>query len=185
MAMLAIPLSRDISRLFTQVDVPGARDPSDHITLFFLGDEIPIETVGKLVPIIHQVTSELRPFMVSCKRITTFPKGENGYPVIAQLQAPQLQEIREKVKRIFDRKGINYDNETHPEFNPHVTLSYSKKKPKNISFPKIQWQVNELALFGGDGHDERVYVNFPFSLGIERKGAYIERLADRFAKMAG
>lgn len=184
MAMLAVPLSRDVSRLFTQVDVPGQRDPSDHITLFFLGNEISIDTIGKLVPIIHKVTSELRPFMVSCKRITTFPKGENGYPVIAQLQAPQLQEIREKIKRIFDRKGVSYD-ETHSEFNPHVTLSYSKKKPKNISFPKIQWQVNEIALFGGDSHDERVYVNFPFSLGIERKAAYVEELAACFSKAIG
>ena len=136
-----------------QIDVPGQRDPSDHITMFFLGKELSIDTIGKLVPIIHKVTSELRPFMVSCKRITTFPKGDNGYPVIAQLQAPQLQEIREKIKRIFERKGINYD-ETHAEYNPHVTLSYSKKKPKNISFPKIQWQINELALFGGDDHDD-------------------------------
>ncbi len=184
MAMLAIPLSRDISRLFTQVDVPGVRDPSDHITLFFLGKETSIDTIGKLVPVIHQVTSELRPFLVSCKRITTFPKGDNGYPVIAQLQAPQLQEIREKVKRIFDRKGIKYDD-TYADFSPHVTLSYSKKKPKNISFPKIQWQINELALYGGDDHDERVYVNFPFSLGIEHKAAYLEQLADCFVKAAG
>jgi len=40
-----------------------------------------------------------------------------------------------------------------------------------------------LALYGGDSHDERVYVSFPLSLNIaEKKAAYIDALTGDWKK---
>ena len=185
MAMIAIPVPNNVGRMFRAIDVPGERDPSDHITMFYLGDNVSVDKLTRIIPVIFKVTEALDPFLVTCKRISTFPKNDdrhssdssNGYPVIAQVESPLLHEIRSKLKRAFDSKGIEYNNK-YPEYKPHVTLSYSKKKPKNIRLPKTQWLVNEIALFGGDNSDERLYVSFPLGLKIiERKAEYIDALA--------
>lgn len=176
--MLAVPISKDISRLFRQEEFEGTRDASDHITLFYFGDELPIGKAVKIIQAVYEVTQDLTPFSVSCKRITTFPKGENGYPTIAKLDSAELIELRNRLAEIFEQKGIQFDKTK--EFNPHVTLSYYKHKEKNVSFPKVQWMVNEVALFGGDRAESNLYVSFPFSLGIEKAAAYIDVLAGIF-----
>jgi 2'-5' RNA ligase len=192
MSMIAVPLSPDVSRLFREIDVPGERDASDHITLFYLGDDTPIEQITKAVQAIYKVTQDMKPFLVTAKRITTFPRNDartssnltKGYPVIAELAAPELTSMRDKLRRVFERSGIKFDN-TYPDYKPHVSLSYSKKKPKIIRFPqKLQFQVSCIALYGGNETDERIFVNFPFSLGVEKKSAYLELLADQFYKLA-
>lgn len=185
MAMIAVPISRDIARLFTQIDVPGEREPSDHITLSYLGDKLQTSTITKLMPLILEITSKTSPFLVTCKRITTFPKGDKGYPIIAQLQSEPLNNLREKIIRVMDRQGIEYSKK-YPEFKPHVTLSFSKKKIKNIRFNKIQWLINSVSLYGGDETDEKIYCQFPFSLDIvSKKAAYIEALANEFRAKTG
>lgn len=176
MAMVAVPVPYDVGRIFRSIDVPGERDPSDHITILNLGDDLKIDTIVRAVPLIFDITKEMEPFLVTTKKITTFPKGDNGYPIIAPVEASQLNDIHSKLKRVFDRRGIDYSKK-FPDYNPHVTLGYSKKKPKNIKLPKTQWQANEVCLFGGNSHDERIYVSFPLSLNIIKKSSdYILRL---------
>ena len=138
MAMIAIPLSVDTSRLFREIDVDGHRDSSDHVTLFCLGDDIN-------------------------------PKGEKGYPVIAELKSDKLLELREKIRKLLEKNKIKYDN-TFKEYKPHITVSWGKKKPGKIKFPeKAKLLITQLALYGGDNADSRIFVNFPFSLGVEKK----------------
>lgn len=145
MAMIAVPVPREIGRLFRSIEVPGERDPSDHITMFYLGDNLSVDKLVRIIPVVFKVAESLEPFLVTCRKITTFPKnddrhssdGTNGYPVIAPVESKQLHELRTKIKRAFDSKGIDYNNK-YPDYQPHVTLSYSKKKPKNIRFPKTQ-----------------------------------------------
>lgn len=162
-----------MGRLFQQVDVPGERDPSDHITMFYLGDGVPLDRLMKIIPILYKLCAKTDPFKVSCKRITTFPKGKKGWPVIGQVQSKEIQSLWTKIKSALEQNNIKYDK-TYSEYNPHVTLSYSKKKPKNISFPKLEWTVGEISLYGGDEHDERLFVNFPFSIGLKEKKALDE-----------
>jgi 2'-5' RNA ligase len=185
MAMLAIPVPENVGRLFRSIEVPGDRDPSDHITMFYLGEDVSVDTLVRIIPLVFKITESLEPFLVTCRKVTTFPKnddrhssgGTSGYPVIAPVESKQLHEIRSKVKRALESKGIDYNNK-YPDYQPHVTLSYSKKKPKNIRFPKTQWLVNEIALYGGDNHDDRLFVSFPLGLKlIERKASYLDALA--------
>lgn len=171
MSMLAIPLDSSVSRLFRSIEVEeGKRDESDHITLAYLGDNVPFDVLLKIIPVVFNITSKEELFLVSAKKITTFPKGDDGYPVIAPVESPKLHEIRSKIIKGLDKAGVEY-SKLYPDFNPHVTLAYSQKKPKNIKFNKIQWQINQIALYGGDNHDERLYVLFPLAVKIIEKKA--------------
>jgi len=167
--MLSISLSPDISRLFREITFKDkiTRDPSDHITMFYLGDNIPLKKLIKMIPIIFDITCDMKPFMVSCSKITTFPKGKNGYPIIGEIKSKDLSALRDKLKKEFEKNKIKYDS-TFKDYKPHVTLGYSKNKPKNTSFSKINWSINHISLYGGDESDSRFFVNFPFTLGTEK-----------------
>ena len=166
MAMVAIPISQDISRLFHGVELGEnvSRDPSDHITLFYLGDELKLSKIIKMIPVIFEITSKMGPFEITCSRITTFSKGPKGYPIIAEIKSKELTELRNKIKEAFEEKKIKYDDKW-PEFKPHITLGFSKKKIKNKPLDKATWGVNALSIYGGDHADTKLFVNFPFNLG--------------------
>lgn len=178
MAMLAIPLSLDISRLFREVDVDAFRDPSDHITLFTFGDDLEINKILKIIPVVFNITSGMQPFEVSSTRITTFPKGDKGYPVISEIKSKELEEIHTRIEKAFKSKGIKFDT-TFSEYKPHVTLGYAKKRPKTIKFDKVKWSISQIALYGGDNADSKLFVNFPFTLGTT-KSAQVNTFAQRF-----
>ena len=184
MSMIAIPISQDVSRLFREIEVDGARDPSDHITMFYLGDDVKLDTIVDIIPILYECSSEMSPFEATCSRITTFPKGNNGYPVIAEIKSDKLVDLRNKIKKMFDKNKIEYDDK-FPDYKPHITLAYSKKKPKNIKIPsKFKWSINQMALYGGNEADSRIFVNFPFTFGVEKKAAdMIEELSEMFVKI--
>ena len=181
MSMVSVPVPREVSRLFTTLEIDGNRTPSDHITILNLGDALLMETIVKTIPFIYNITSNMDPFLVTAKRITTFPSGENGYPIIAPVEAPQLHELHNKLKRVFKRNNINYSDK-YPKYKPHVTLGYHNKKINKIKLPKTQWQVNEIALYCGDQQDERIYVSFPLSLNlsIKKSSDYIFCLAQEY-----
>jgi 2'-5' RNA ligase len=187
MAMIAIPVSPDVSRLFREIDVDGHRDSSDHITLFYLGENLKMDTILDIIPILNKVAEDLKPFDAMVSRITTFPKGEESkeYPVIAEVKCEKLLEIREKIRKMLDKNKIDYDD-TYSEYKPHITLSYFKKKQKNIRLPvKAKFMINQIALFGGDEADSRIFVNFPFSLGVEKNASdKLLDLSEEFLKAA-
>lgn len=167
MAMVAIPITGNISRLFREIEIPGERDLSNHITLFYLGDDIRMKEIIEMIPTIYDITSKTKPFEVMADRVTCFPKSEKKvYPIIASLKSNELIDFREKIKRTFNRNSIGYDK-THEDFNPHLTLSYNKKKIKNTKLPRIKFMINEIGLYTGNAGDNRMYINFPLSLGVE------------------
>jgi 2'-5' RNA ligase len=188
MAMIAIPISPDVSRLFREIDIDGHRDPSDHITLFYLGDDISIDTILDIIPIIHKVVEDLRPFEATVGKITSFPKGEDKkeYPIIAEVKSEKLMEIREKIRKMLDKNKVEYSDD-YDEFRPHITLSFNKKRQKNLRLPtKAKFMITQIALFGGDEADSEIFVNFPFSLGVEKKSSdSIVELAEVFLKASG
>lgn len=182
MAMLAIPLSPDISRLFRETDImEGKRDPSDHITLFYFGDDLPLKNILKIIPVVFDVTSNMKPFSASCGKIISFPKGKYGYPVVGEIKSNDLSDFRNNLKKEFDKNKIKYDN-TFTDYKPHVTIGYSEKEVKNIKFDKTNWSINQVSLYGGDRADSRLFINFPFTLGIDNKTARLNYFSNIFLK---
>ena len=168
MAMLAIPITKSVSRLFQGIDVDGTRDKSDHVTMVYFGDNIKINKIVKVIPILFEILSETAPFTIKTNKITTFSKGDDGYPVIAAIKSKELQDLRNKIIEEFEKKKVKFDNK-YPNYNPHVTLSYSEEKVKDINIETCEWQVNEISLYCGDVSDTRMFVNFP--LGLKTKSA--------------
>ncbi|NJO18733.1 MAG: 2'-5' RNA ligase family protein [Thioploca sp.] len=181
MAMISLQIPNDIGRMFKEIDIPGKRDATDHITLFYLGDEIDIKKVIKIIPVIFEAVNGMGPFSVSCNKITTFPMGKNGYPVIGEIKSPELIKLRNKLKKLFDKNKIKYDNK-FPEYKPHLTLSYSEDEVDDIKLKNFDWKVSSISLYGGDVSDTRLFVNFPFSLEIKKKAELIADIMFRFCR---
>src|SRR5690606_40471128 len=100
-------------------------------------------------------------------KITTFEKGKYGYPIIGEVKSKGLIELRDKIEKSFKNSNIKFDNK-YPEYKPHITLGYSSEKPKDIKIDKFKFSIPQISLYGGDEHDERVFINFPFSFGLSK-----------------
>lgn len=184
MAMIAISLPEAPSHILQEIDVPGNRDFSNHCTLFYLGDDTPIETINKCIEACLKVTEKQKPFTITLNKYTTFPKGKHGYPVICRINCKEIFKLREDLKKELKNDEIEYDN-TFPTFKPHVTLSYSTKKVKDEKFVPILWQVNSISIYGGDEGKQRVYVDMPFGCREKRASdIYLSELCNGFYKTA-
>lgn len=158
--------------------------PGDfHITICYLGSEVPIERISKALPVIFDVTAQTKPFTVGTNRVTTFPAGPDGTPVIRRVTSDALHELRDALWAALDDAGIEY-NKKFPEFKPHVTLAYTQEEGFEIDqeFPLVEWGAHELVLWGGDSGDGRLVVTFPFSL--EQTKVAVRRAYVRLASSA-
>jgi 2'-5' RNA ligase len=182
MAALMLRVPHETARLLSEVqygDVGERESPGEyHITVTYLGKEIPIEQITKAIPIIFGITSKTRPFTVGTDHISTFPPGEDGVPIIARVNSPELHTLRDALWAAFDAAGIPYDKK-FPEFKPHVTVGYSKDplagEVVNADFPRIEWGAHELILWGADRGDGRLSVTFPFSVSMARAASVLNR----------
>lgn len=186
MAFLGLQVPAPTARLLSEVDYGGVGDATGtdtyHITLCYLGSEIPMERIGKALPVIFDVTSHTKPFTVGTNRVTTFPSNPDGTPVICRVVSDALHELRDNLWAALDDAGIEYDKK-YPEFKPHVTLAYSEEDVEiDKEFTTVEWGAHELVLWGGDSGDGRLVVNFPFSL--EQKEAAVRRAFVRLAASA-
>jgi 2'-5' RNA ligase len=164
MSMIAVPISEDISNLFRALEVPGDKDFSDHITLFYLGDSINIKTVNKVIPIIFDYLDNLSPFEIEASEISCFPPSKEGiYPIILNIDSNKLKKIRKDLSELFNKAKIDYDKK-FKIFKPHLTLSFSEQEIKSFKIKKVSWQVNRISLYCGDNGKSKIYVEFPLDL---------------------
>lgn len=181
MAMLAIPISDDISRLFRALKFEeiGKPDVADHITLFYFGDNFSLNNIIKATKAIYEITSEQNPFKISTNKIVQFSEGKYGFPLVAEINSKDLEKFREEIKKKFDKAKVKY-NTKFKDFKPHLTLGYTTEKIKDIKFDKIEFSVNEIALYGGDEYKENIFVSFPFCLGMKKSSNYLNQLSRKF-----
>lgn len=168
MAALMFSIPEETARILKEISVPGTPDASaSHITVVYLGDDVPIERIGELLPVLYEVTSKTLPFSVSTDRISTFPPGKDGVPVIARVQSPELHAFRAALCEAMDAAGLEYDNK-FPVYKPHVTVAYAKDRELRfeLEFPEVSWAAHELLLWGSNRGSGRLVVKFPLSLPI-------------------
>ncbi len=184
MAMIALKVPKDVARVLATLDVPG-RVPTDdfHVTLAYLGDGVSAETLAKAVQALLGVAQETTPFTMAVDHVDTFPKGDDGFPVICPVGSKEVHALREKVVRALDTMGVDYSKKW-PVFRPHVTLGYSEEDVKKTSFPKVEWGAGEVLLFGGDWGDGRFLATFPFALAPSSSKTAGYRALVRLAKKA-
>ena len=165
MAFLGIAIPHDTARLLHTIEVPGDRvDVSTmHVTILYLGNDVPIQELGRAIVAAYDVVSRHRSFLLKSRKVTSFGPGDYGYPIVCRVESPELHELRTQLRTAFDEVGVEYSDK-YPTYKPHVTLSYSEEQMADKAFPHLEWAANELTLWGGDQGDDRLSCTFPFSL---------------------
>lgn len=184
MAMIAIRIPQETARLLEKMAkcIPGnSQAASDmHVTVLYLGDDVPIDVIAKAMTACHAVTSTTAPFTMSVDRIDSFEPGTNGTPVIMPVTSNELQTLHQNLKAELDRQGVFYDKKW-PEFKPHVTLSYVDGMKGSGYLPKpLSWGVFELTVYGAN-KGEGVSAVLPFELSsTELK---LQKIASRITRL--
>lgn len=184
MAMIAIPVPENLRGPLRGIEVPGKKVPDPyHLTLVYLGQNVPLNQVVGALEATYEVVRSTRPFGIEIDRVSSFPSGPDGTPIICPVSNESLDRFRERLVDTLGDSDVPYDK-TFPDFNGHVTLSYHDgKAPPDKTIKPLGWTVTEVILYGGDEGDERLTVRFPFSPN-GAKQAYFRGLI-RFAGSRG
>ena len=155
MAFIGIVVPADVARVLAQVEVPGTKThPADmHITMAYLGENTPNEQLIKASAACVIEAEKQSPFTVGVSRITSFPSGDTGIPVIGRIISPALHKFRESLCARMDSLGVEYSKKF--AYSPHVTLSYSEEPFTDLDIKPMSWLVSRITLWGGDEGGER------------------------------
>ena len=166
MAFLGIHIPHETSRLISGIEVPGDKEDSAslHVTLLYLGENIPIKDISKALVATYEVTSQTSPFLLKANSLCCFPLNPDGKAaIIAPVASQKLSDLNEDLKKAYDKSNIEYSKK-FKEYKPHVTLSYHDEEIKKQKIDPIEWAVQEIVLWGGDNGDEKVFITFPLTL---------------------
>lgn len=187
MGMIAIELPTNISSILQEIKIDGKlikQDFADHITCLYLNKNVSMEVIQELIPIIYDITKDVKPFIIKADKYKSFPKGKYGHPCIIEVKSKELNSLREKIKKALEKNDIKY-NDKFPKFLAHITLGYFKDEVDDCKFDLIAWPVNKICLYGGDDNKEKVFIEFPFGGGKEKHSSeYVDQLAGHFEKLA-
>jgi len=151
MAFLGIPIQHDCGRLISDIDVPGDKVPINdyHVSLFYFEYDIAISDLSKIIEPTFNISSKQKPFIVTLELLSCFDSNKERYPIIGKIDCPELNSLRNKIKKSYNKFKIGY-NKDFKTFQPHITLSYNSEKFEDVRIDKVQFIVNELVLWGGD-----------------------------------
>jgi 2'-5' RNA ligase len=184
MAMLAIPIPINISRLLQEIKVPGdiaIKDDSGHCTVFYF-QEFDMDDVLKIIPVVSEAVENIKSFNISVDSYSSFP-SENEVPIICEIKSKELVKMRNKIKKALDENNIEYSTK-FKNYKPHVALQYNTKNQKG-KFDEIIWPVKNIALYCGDSNKEKLYVEFPFyKRTMKYSSEFINEFAGYFEKIA-
>lgn len=177
MALIGIKVPVETGKLLEGIEVPGNLESRAHyhITVCYLGKDVPIEKIAKAVAVTYEVTKATPPFAVRTSRVTCFPKNDDGVPIICAVESPALHAFRDRLKAAYEASGVTFSNK-YPEYKPHVTLSYADEEIEDMHIAPVEWGAHELFLWASDDGDSGVVVTFPLS-----RLTIAHRVAARFA----
>lgn len=150
MGMLAAKINPKVAKQLSALEVPGQLEkPSNyHITMFYFEDDPSINDVADLIIPLFEKLEAQNTIRVILNKVSQFPAGEDGYPIIVPVVSPELKKLRQEIARIFDENEIDF-SKLHPDYKPHITLSYSDKPIKDKWFEEIEFEVDEICYYGG------------------------------------
>jgi len=176
MALLGIPIPITAARLLSDIDIHGKKVGTHemHITILLFEDDFPISEIAKSLETTYDVVSKIDPFTIKIKKISCFPPKEGKpHPIIALVESEELHDLCKKLRRKFNKDGIDFDK-TFKKYNPHITLSYADKEIKEFKIDPVEIVVQELVLLGGNHGDTRLFITFPLK-SPEKHGALLRK----------
>ena len=125
--MVCFDIPREIA---DQVQVPGGEDPSDmHVTLAYLGKEVPIANLDKLKKTVSSYASKFAPIKGTLSGPTRFhaTTQSDGKDVCTALfSSVSMQDFRKGLVKTLEKAGFPVANNF--SYTPHVTLKYIDQK---------------------------------------------------------
>lgn len=185
MAFLGIRIPQETGRLLTGLDVPGTATAVSemHITMLLFEDNWPVSEIAKSLEVVYDVVSKMKPFRVTFDKVTCFPKRGEKAAIIAPVKSDELHELRDKLAKEFDKENIDF-SKNFKDFKPHITLAYHDEEIDEFKIDKVEFQVQELVLWGGDHGDDRIFVTFPLKSPEKHKYSFLMQRIDLFEKLA-
>lgn len=162
MAMLALVVPTDVANILSRIQVPGKREAKEdmHITILNLGD-VTIADIAKATQTLFVLANRFDSIHVSVNSVSTFPQGPDGFPIICEVDSPQLMEFHKMAKVCMDEAGVEYSKK-FPTFIPHITLAYSDVEKPLMPINTVSFSASEFYLIGGSSTTEKIDVRFPF-----------------------
>lgn len=147
MSMIALRVPPDVARALAVQKFTGTQVPPDeyHVTLVYF-EELSGASWEVVDRVLRDVTSDTTPFTMLMNSLTTFPPGEDGYPVICPVTAPAVHALRERITKALDSCGVPYSKK-HPTFQPHVTLAYVDANVPAAALGPLTWEAREIVLY--------------------------------------
>lgn len=178
MAFVGFDVPADAASLLEGLAVPGDRESASdmHVTIVHLGKDVPMVQLAKAMLVSHECARATRPMTFSITKVSSFPGGDDGVPIICPLESPELQALNALLKERLRGFGIPFSDKW-PDFRPHVTLGYLKGAPDgfvlDVDLPSpVPFAVSELCLWGGNASGpEALRVHIPLSLTVEERVA--------------
>ena len=183
--MIAIEAPENVSSIIKDIELPGKclrKELHHHITLFYFPDDLEMDKILEIIPVVYDVVSNVKPFIISASKYNSFPKGKHGYPIVAEIKSKELVKLRKDIKNSFDENDIEFDQK-FPNFIAHLTLEYNKEQCDG-KFNEVCWPVNNIKLFAGDKNKEQMLIEFPFGDTIKNSSLFIDEFAGHFEKLA-
>lgn len=181
MAFIGLDVPADAALLLEGLSgVPGDRESASdmHVTIVHLGKAVAPVQVAKAMLVAHSVAASFGPLNLSLDRVTNFPSGNDGFPIICPIESPELQALNAALKSELSRFGIPFSDKW-PEFRPHVTLGYLRDADPGFSIDSplsspLPFSVSQLCLWGGDAvGPESVRIQVPLAMKM------VDRVASR------
>lgn len=176
MAFLGLVVPERAAQTLATQEVEGERiDPSVmHVTMLYLGKEVPIDDIVAAIRVVHGVVSGLQPFECRVASIGSFPANpDDGVPVIGRLDPTGISDVRAALKEAFDAGQVPYSNK-YPDFKPHVTLAYSDTEFPDRPIEPVVWTCSRLTMWCGDRDDDGMNVEIPLGGKSEHVEAAIQ-----------
>lgn len=165
MALLSIQAPSEVARALGRITVPGTPEPREtyHVTLLYLGKDVPIDEVSKALVVAYRVAEVTKPIPLMVDEVSSFPKGDDGFPIICPVRSPELHHLWGALCSAFDSAGVEYSKK-FPVYQPHVTLAYhTKDLEQKIPVGPLDWVSYEMTLWSGNSGDDAVTITIPFS----------------------
>ena len=178
MALLGLEIPAEIQQHLQKIKVPGSRDLSDHLTIFYFEGTLTPKKIAKICDLISDVLVNTKPFDCTIKQITTFPSGEDGFPIKGDVSSKKLVALRSELAKVFDKNKIKFSKKF--DFNPHVTLSYHTNNFDKMKIDPITWTVTNLVIWGGSFDQKGIDVKIP--LGQKTASSPLKIVASHYLK---
>ncbi len=162
MAMISIRVPSDTANILSRIPVPGIREAKEdlHITILNLG-EVTIVDIAKATQTLFVLANRFEAINVRVNSVGSFPQGPDGFPIICEVDSPQLHELHAMAKVALDEAGVSYSKK-FPEYRPHITLAYSDVEVTAQPFNTVGFSASEFYLIGGSSDTDKIDVRFPF-----------------------